>query len=143
MIRTQKNAPAATATATDAQREVHNPTSHFTPPGDFRQDPTTENIIRLLRERETAGNGAWPGEGKEKPVTHYPNLAAEILAAQYSLCCPAEHANITEGLLADVLEAGAKLHFNETIRLAKLFGCNPDYLAAPVLQIVDPKRRRG
>lgn len=141
MILTKETRPGTAATVQDAQ--IHNEHHHDIPPKVSCQAPDTEKIIRLLRDHEVSTGQKWPGDWVEHPMTLYPNLAAEILAARYYLLTPADHAMVTEGLLADVLEKGKELHILEVARLANLLGCRASYLLAPVLQIVDPTTNKG
>lgn len=140
MTQQKKTRPGTAATVQSASNQVH---LDSTLTRAERQALAVENIIRYLRERESVGNGVWPGDGLEPPRTLYPNLAAEIFAARYFLWVPAEAAGITKELLSDVLEAGADLRWEEAVKLAELFGCKMSYLFAPTLQIVDIKRRKG
>lgn len=137
---TKKTRPGTAATVQSASNQVH---LDSTLTEAKRQALAVEDIIRQLREREVAGGGDWLGSVSEPPRTRYPNLAAEILAARYFLCHPAGAAGITEGLLTDVLTAGAELRWEEAVRLADLFECKMGYLFAPTLQIVDTTRRKG
>lgn len=140
MSQQKKTRPGTVATVQSASDQVH---LDFTLTEAERQALAVENIIRQLREREIAGGGGWTGSVSEPPRTRYPNLAAEILAARYFLCHPAGAAGITEELLTDVLEAGADLRWEESVRLANLFRCKMGYLFASTLQIVDTTRRKG
>lgn len=102
-----------------------------------------EKIVHYIRVREVACNKTWPGDIHKRPVTRYPNLAAEMQAAEYFLWCPAEHANVSEEVLASILEGGDALHAEEAFSLARLFQCKVTYLIAPTLQMIDPATHKG
>lgn len=137
---TKKTRPETAATVQSASNQVH---LDSTLTEAERQALAVENIIRQLQERKVVAGGDWSGSISEPPRTLYPNLAAEILAAKYFLRHPTGAAGITEGLLTDVLTAGAELRWGEAVRLAQLLGCKMDYLFASTLQIVDTTRRKG
>lgn len=81
----------------------------------------------------------WPGKSLDAhAVTRYPNIVAEIKAYGMRLWCPADHAGVSQEIMAAVLEGGEELSHKEMCRLAKLFRCKSAYLASPKLSIINP-----
>lgn len=100
-----------------------------------------QSEIRWIRRH----NGHhWPGKSLDADfVTRYPNVVAEIGASGMWLWCPAEHANVSPGVLTAALEDNEELSFSEVRGLANLYRCKIAYLTAPVLSVVDPNTNKG
>ena len=103
-------------------------------------------IVERIRRHETSTGQKWPGQRAfgDPAFTRYPRLAAEIEASQKFLWCPADHAAITEEVLADVLESGEALSFQEAARLCRFFECGFEYLFGSwEIPVVDTRTHKG
>ncbi len=102
------------------------------------------SMIRYVRRLNIECGGGWPGKSVNDPaITRYPNILAEITARSGYLWNPANHAGVSEAVLAAVLEDGEELALGEMIGLCRLYACCFSYLSAPVLQMVDPATNKG
>lgn len=99
-----------------------------------------QNMIQRQRQH----NYNWPGKAAGTPaVTLYPNVLAEIDASGMWLWCPAQHAGVSEEILAAVLEDGEEMSLREMNGLCRLYGRELSYMVAPVLAIIDPATNKG
>lgn len=108
----------------------------------------TENImiqrmIRSVREWNSRYD-RWPGNPLNAPaVTIFPNILAEIDASGMSLWCPAEHANVSQEVMAAVLEDGEELTIGEMLGLCRLYMRDLEYMADATLWLIDPATDEG
>ena len=71
---------------------------------------TCQNLIRHLRKWEIEHGSGWPGKGTNEPAkTLYPNLLAEMGWGFPWLRLPAEFADVSQEIMAAVLEDGEEL----------------------------------
>ena len=56
---------------------------------------------------------------------------------------PAEFADVSQEIMAAVLEDGEELNFPELLRLSQYAGSSIRYLAAPQMSFVDPATNKG
>ena len=81
---------------------------------------TCQNLIRHLRKWEIEYGSGWPGKGTNEPAkTLYPNLLAEMGWGFPWLRLPAEFADVSQEIMAAVLEDGEELNFPELLRLSQ------------------------
>lgn len=105
---------------------------------------TCQNLIRHLRKWEIEYGSGWPGKGTNEPAkTLYPNLLAEMGWGFPWLRLPAEFADVSQEIMAAVLEDGEELNFPELLRLSQYAGASIRYLAAPQMSFVDPATNKG
>lgn len=94
----------------------------------------------------------WPGkaEGTEA-TTLYPNMLAELAYDLRWLYYMAESANVSNEIMASVLESGEELTYHEIYNItkwwnwleAKGFLCYVSYMAAPALSMLDCASNKG
>ena len=103
-----------------------------------------QRTIRQQRIREIKGGGAWPGKAVNASAeTRYPNLAAEMGWGFPWLNLPAEFADVSEEIMAAVLEDNEELSAPELRRLSRHLNVFTGYLSAPRLSLVDPATNKG
>lgn len=100
-------------------------------------------IYQRCRHRRERGEN-WP----DKPVSasvvsRYPNILAELDASGWWLDRIAGFAQVSMEVMAAVMEDNAELTWNEMKGLTRCFGCKMEYLAAPVLSMIDPTTNKG
>lgn len=136
-VRVKEKAPSTAATMQGAKEIEYTPS--IAQEGLEGQE-MVQDIVELIRWHEVSAGQKWPGKKwlGDPVVCRYPNLAAEILENRYYLWCPAEHANITKELMADVLESGEGLNAGEAFGLCGLFGASAEYLFSKNLSIYEP-----
>lgn len=100
-------------------------------------------MIRSIRARNIR-SGKWPGKPLNAPAaTIYPNILAEIDASGMCLWCPADHANISQEVIAAVLEDGEDLTLGELLGLCRLYMRDPEYMADSTLRLIYPDTDEG
>ncbi len=105
---------------------------------------TCQNLIRHLRKWEIEHGSGWPGKGTNEPAkTLYPNLLAEMGWGFPWLRLPAEFADVSQEIMAAVLEDNEELSRPELLRLARYAGAAIGYLTAPEMAFVDPATNKG
>ena len=77
------------------------------------------------------------------PVSHYPNILAELDGSGRWLDHIARCAEVSQPVMAAVMVNNEGLSFQELSRLARDFKCKPGYLASPELSLVDPSTNKG
>lgn len=112
----------------------------------MKKDLSYQRIVDYLRRRHNLSRGdGWSGLPVGSPaVSRYPNIAAELAASRHWAKTYAEFAGVSPEIMAAVIEDGECLTCGEQLQLAyRLYERNPDYIVAPVLQIVDPETNKG
>lgn len=105
---------------------------------------TCQNLIRETRKREVKGGGVWSGKSMNaRAETLYPNILAEMGWGLPWLRTPAEFANVSEEIMAAVLEDSEELSAQELWRLSHFMGAPLGYLTAPEMAFVDPATNKG
>lgn len=105
---------------------------------------TCQNLIRHLRKWEKEHGSGWPGKAVDAPAeTLYPNLLAEMGWGFPWLWLPAEFADVSQEIMAAVLEDSEELSSQELLRLSRYAGVSIRYLAAPQMSFVDPATNKG
>lgn len=100
-----------------------------------------EEVCYLRRRRESE---PWPGKDvTDRAESLYPNVAAEIIASNYSMAAVQDHAHISYEIIAAVVEDREPLSIREKWSMARLWQCNPRYLFADTLQVIDPHSKKG
>lgn len=86
----------------------------------------------------------WPDKPESAPAaSHYPNILAELDASGWWLDGIARSARVSMEIMASAMEDNGELSRDELDGLARHFGCKLDYLAAPVLSMVEPATNKG
>ena len=87
----------------------------------------------------------WPGEPSGVPAhTKYPNILAELDAMIWpNIELLAEFAEVSPEIVAAVMEDNEDLTFAELRGMARILRCDPSYLAAPTLAMIDPATNKG
>ena len=111
----------------------------------MNEEFTYQRIVDYLRWIHIGGGYGWPGKlVGSRAATLYPNIAAELEASGSWLSDMAELANVSEEIMAAVLEDGEDLSTTEKYSLARRWeGRGPGYLTYSTLQIVDPGTNKG
>lgn len=112
----------------------------------MKKEISYQRIVDYLRRRHNLSRGdGWPGLPVGSPaVSRYPNIAAELAASRHWAKTYAEFAGVSPEIMAAVIEDGECLTCGEQLQLAyRLYERDPDYIAVPVLQIVDPETNKG
>lgn len=109
-------------------------------PGDIYQQ-----LIVYQRSRHNTTEGElWQGKSEYEPAASlYPNILAELDASGLWMDHIASNARVSMAIMASVMEDNGELSFHEMSGLARCFRCEIDYLAAPILSIVDPSTNKG
>ena len=86
----------------------------------------------------------WPDKPTSEPaLSRYPNILAELDASGWWLDRIARYANVSMEIMAAAMEDNVELSWDELEGLKHCLGCKLDYLAAPVLSMVDPATNKG
>ena len=86
----------------------------------------------------------WPDKPEPVPaLSHYPNILAELDASGWWLDRIARYAQVSMKIMAAAMEDNGTLSRGELRGLTRCFGCRLNYLAAPVLSMVDPDTNKG
>ncbi len=102
-----------------------------------------QSMVYWVRYANIQDRG-WPGKPLHAPAaTRYPNVLAEIDASGMYLWAPAQHAGISEGVLAAVLEDNEDLTLNGLCGLCGLYKRRMSYMVARTLQVIDPATKKG
>lgn len=105
-------------------------------------DNSYQRQVNWLRFRRIVE--PWPGKsGSERAESRYPNIAAEILASDYSMYSVRTHARVSDEILAAVIEDNEELTTQEMVALSRLWWCRVQYLYANTLQLIDPSTNKG
>lgn len=106
-----------------------------------------QEMIQNLRARKDLMGNSWPGKSGCAPaVTRYPNILAELCTDDFdpNIAYLANYAGVSKQIMAAVVEDNEELSAYEFYRLAQRWGRGPvEYLASPVLQIIDPLSNKG
>lgn len=110
-----------------------------------------QRLVEQVRERQNSWNQrdkfyiAWPGKASGEPAfSMYPNIVAELNARRnYCLEQFASFANVSEAVMAAVLEDGEDLTLDEGMNLARNLNANPKYLFSHTLQLISPDSNKG
>lgn len=109
------------------------------------ENAVLQDMILRQRKRHIAGGYGWPGKSVNAPaVTHYPNILAELGHDDAPwLGYLADWADVSQEIMAAVLEDNEELSFPELFRLGQFMGVSCEYLAAPRLSVIDPATKKG
>lgn len=103
-----------------------------------------QSMIQQQCIREIKGGGTWPGKDVNASVeTRYPNIVAEMGWGLPWLRLSAEFADVSEEVMAAVLEDNEELSAPELWRLSRYLNVSPGYLNAPRLSMIDPATNKG
>lgn len=106
-----------------------------------------ESIYQVIADRQCRRHQAERGEDWPTflfpPVSHYPNILAELDGSGRWLDYIARCAEVSQPVMAAVMVNNEGLSFQELSRLARDFKCKPSYLASPELSLVDPSTNKG
>lgn len=102
-------------------------------------------MIAHQRHRHKASPLAgWPDTPMDAPAaSRYPNILAELDASGWWLDRIVRYAEVSPAIMVSVMESNGELALRELHGLTRCFGCKMDYLAAPVLSMVDPSTSKG
>lgn len=86
----------------------------------------------------------WPDRPESaSALSRYPNILAELDASGWWLDRIARYANVSMEIMAAAMEDYGELSWDELKGLKRCFKCKLDYLAAPILSMVDPATNKG
>lgn len=102
-------------------------------------------IAVYQRNRHKGEKGEdWPDKPESAlALSRYPNILAELDASGWWLDRIARCANVSMEIMAAAMEDYGELSWDELEGLKRCFKCKLDYLAAPVLSMVDPATNKG
>ena len=106
-----------------------------------------EAIFRMIADRQCRRHQAERGEDwptfSAPAVSRYPNILAELDGSGRWLDYIARCAEVSQPIMAAVMVNNGELKAQELRRLARSFGCRPEYLSSPELSLVDPSTNKG
>ena len=94
------------------------------------------------RRHQTERGEDWP-TCPPPAASRYPNILAELDGSGRWLDHIARCAEVSQPIMAAVMVDNGELDAQELHRLARDFGCKPEYLASPELSLVDPSTNKG
>lgn len=101
-----------------------------------------EIAARQCRRHQTERGEDWP-TCPLSTASRYPNILAELDGSGRWLDHIARCAEVSQPIMAAVMVDNGELDAQELHRLARDFGCKPEYLASPELSLVDPSTNKG
>lgn len=106
-----------------------------------------ESIFRIIADRQCHRHQAERGEDwptfSTPAASRYPNILAEMDGSGRWLDHVARCAEVSQPIMAAVMVNNGELKAQELRRLARSFGCRPEYLSSPELSLVDPSTNKG
>ncbi|MBM6897941.1 hypothetical protein H9X86_11380 [Pseudoflavonifractor capillosus] len=111
-------------------------------PAPFPEDLYQTIATRLSHRHRKHHYDAWPIMSSPA-MSYYPNILAELDASGWWLDHIARCAEVSQSIMVAAMVDNGDLSVPEIHRLAQNFGCRLEYIAAPVLSLVDPSTNKG